>query len=440
MDPDSQYFPLFLLVSPPTLNLYFYLALLLLTIAINTIVSGAEVAFFSLKSFDKENIKKSDTKVDSILNILLNNQERLLLSIIIAYNFLNILIICLTALSVHSILLKTVGYVSELWIDIIVSAFILLVIIEIIPKLYASINPLKFARKHAKIIQFINTITYTFSYFLVNSKNIVRKSSIERKTEITMDELSLALEVASDENIQEQKKDMLKGIIRFKDTIVDDILIPRTEVFSIDKDWDFEEVVKFIVGAGFSRIPVFEENPDRITGVLYVKDLFPYLHKDKDFNWQKLIRQAYFVPATKRIDDLLEEFRTNKNHMAIVVDEYGATIGLITMEDILEEIVGDISDEYDEEKDFYKIDADGNYIFDGKTPLIELTSILGVSENYFNKVSEEIDTLAGLMLELKGDFPTLNEIFTFKNLQFQVLEIGNNYRIDKIRLKKLLVD
>ncbi len=437
MDPDSQYFPSFLLVSLPTLNIYFYLALLIITIAINTIVSGAEVAFFSLKSSDKENIKKSDTKVDAILNNLLNNQERLLLSIIIAYNFLNIVIICLTALSINAVISNIM---SNLWLEIITCAFILLVIIEIIPKLYASINPLKFARKHAKIIQFINTITYTFSYFLLSSKNIVRKSSIERKSEITMDELSLALEVVSDENIHEQKKDMLKGIIRFKDTIVDDILVPRTEVFSIDEDWDFEEVVKFIVGAGFSRIPVFEENPDRIIGILYVKDLFPYLDKGKDFNWQKLIRQAYFVPATKRIDDLLEEFRTNKNHMAIIVDEYGATIGLITMEDILEEIVGDISDEYDEEKYFYTIDTDGTYIFDGKTPLIELISILNLSENYFNKISEEIDTLAGLMLELKGDFPTVNEIFTFKNLQFQVLEIGNNYRIDKIRLKKLSVE
>ena len=272
-----------------------------------------------------------------------------------------------------------------------------------------------------------------FSSLLVRTSNIFSRSTIRKRYEISMDDLSKALEITSGEIKHEQEKDMLEGIIRFRDTTVNDILVSRTDVVAINIETQFTEVIRFIVEAGFSRIPVFDENPDNIKGILYVKDLLPHLGKADNFRWQSLIRPAYFVPGTKRIDDLLEEFRANKNHMAIVVDEYGGTTGIVTMEDILEEIVGDISDEYDEEeKPFYTIAQDGSYIFEGKTSLEDFIEVTGVPERDFEKLQEEADTIAGLMLELKGDFPKRKELVEYKKYGFQAEEMSKR-RIVKVR-------
>lgn len=247
-----------------------------------------------------------------------------------------------------------------------------------------------------------------------------------------MEDLSKALEITSDEISRDQEKEMLEGIIRFRDKSVDDIKISRSDMIAINIQTLFVDVIDFIVEAGFSRIPVYEDNPDNIKGILYVKDLLPHLGKPHNFKWQSLIRSAYFVPGAKRIDDLLEEFRSNKIHMAIVVDEYGGTSGLVTMEDILEEIVGDISDEYDEELPLYTIATDGTYIFEGKTPLEDFIKITNVPEKDFEAMSDEVDTLAGLLLELKGDFPKRKETFTYKKYTFQAEEMSKK-RIIKVR-------
>ena len=247
-----------------------------------------------------------------------------------------------------------------------------------------------------------------------------------------MDELSRALQMTSKDKEYEDEKDMLEEIIRFKDTIVDDIKVSRSDMIAVDITLPFDKVVDFIVEAGFSRIPVYEKDTDNIKGILYVKDLLPYLNRKENFKWQSLIRPAYFVPGTKHIEDLLEEFRTNKNHMAIVVDEYGATTGIVTMEDILEEIVGDISDEYDVETSFYTITPDGSYLFDGKTPLEDFFRITGLSEEEFEHYTNESDTLAGFILELHGNFPKRKEIINFNDYQFQVEELTKR-RIVKIR-------
>jgi putative hemolysin len=252
------------------------------------------------------------------------------------------------------------------------------------------------------------------------------------KHELSMEDLSKALEITSDEITRDQEKEMLEGIIRFRDKSVDDIKISRSDMIAINIQTLFVDVIDFIVEAGFSRIPVYEDNPDNIKGILYVKDLLPHLGKPHNFKWQSLIRSAYFVPGAKRIDDLLEEFRSNKIHMAIVVDEYGGTSGLVTMEDILEEIVGDISDEYDEELPLYTIAADGTYIFEGKTPLEDFIKITNVPEKDFEAMSDEVDTLAGLLLELKGDFPKRKETFTYKKYTFQAEEMSKK-RIIKVR-------
>ncbi len=264
------------------------------------------------------------------------------------------------------------------------------------------------------------------SSLLVKSTSAISPSSKRWKHEISVDDLSKALEITSNDITRDQEKEMLEGIIRFKDKTVDDILVSRGDMIAIDLQTPFKEVIDFIVDAGFSRIPVFDENPDNIKGILYVKDLLPHLGKPNNFRWQSLIRSAYFVPGTKRIDDLLEEFRSSKIHMAVVVDEYGGTSGLVTMEDILEEIVGDISDEYDEELRLYTIAADGSYIFEGKTPLEEFIKITGLPEKDFEEMAEEVGTLAGLLLELKGDFPKRKESFIFKKHTFLAEEMSKN--------------
>jgi gliding motility-associated protein GldE len=408
------------------------LALLVLLIIINVIISGSERALFSIEQKDLDACRASDKINKTRITHLLDDSQMLSASINTAYNILNISIITLCTYLLNklpSFAEKSNDFVLEL----IISFLIIIIFIEIIPKLYTSQNPLKFANRHIRFINGIYQITGIFIKPFIKTSVNKANSSLQRKHEISMDDLSKALEITSAESPQDQEKDMLEGIIRFRDKIVDDILIPRTNMIVLDNKNTFKEVIKFIVEAGFSRIPVFDDSPDNIKGILYVKDLLPYLRKPDTFKWQTLIRNAYFVPGTKRIDDLLEEFRTNKNHMAIVVDEYGGTAGLVTMEDILEEIVGDISDEYDEDVTTYTLMPDGSYIFEAKTTLEDFIKITNVPEEDFEEISENADTLAGLILEIKGDFPKRKESIVYnQKYTFQTEEL-NKRRILKVR-------
>ena len=472
MDPDPLSY-LFLTgyifpIIDPVTNLLL-LALLVLLIIINVIISGSERALFSIEQKDLDACRASDKINKTRITHLLDDSQMLSASINTAYNILNISIITLCTYLLNklpSFAEKSNDFVLEL----IISFLIIIIFIEIIPKLYTSQNPLKFANRHIRFINGIYQITGIFIKPFIKTSVNKANSSLQRKHEISMEDLSKALEITSAESPQDQEKDMLEGIIRFRDKIVDDILIPRTnmivldnkntfkevikfiveagfsripvfddifisrsDMVAIDSQTSFDEVIKFIVEAGFSRIPVYKENPDNIQGILYVKDLLPYLRKPDTFKWQTLIRNAYFVPGTKRIDDLLEEFRTNKNHMAIVVDEYGGTAGLVTMEDILEEIVGDISDEYDEDVTTYTLMPDGSYIFEAKTTLEDFIKITNVPEEDFEEISENADTLAGLILEIKGDFPKRKESIVYnQKYTFQTEEL-NKRRILKVR-------
>ncbi len=401
---------------------YILIVLTLVLTYINAIISGSEIAFFSLSQEETEELN-TDTRPGSVrVSKLLREPEKLLSAIVISYNSLNITIVTLLFY-----LLNLTPYFSgsdnKVILKLLIIIAFILLFVEFIPKTYAN----------SRFIQILNKLMAPFSSLLVRTSNIFSKSVIQKRYEISMDDLSKALEITSGEIKQEQEKDMLEGIIRFKDKTVDHILVSRSDMVAIDIATPFREVIRFIVEAGFSRIPVFEENPDNIKGILYVKDLLPHLIKTDNFRWQSLIRPAYFVPGTKRIDDLLEEFRANKNHMAIVVDEYGGTTGIVTMEDILEEIVGDISDEYDEEvKPFYTIAPDGSYIFEGKTSLEDFIEVTGVPERDFEKLQEDVDTIAGLMLELKGDFPKRKELVKYKRYGFQAEEMSKR-RIMKVR-------
>jgi gliding motility-associated protein GldE len=432
LDPDP-YSPLLSLVTSatPLPSDYLLFALLIVIILLNAIVSGSEIAFFSLGEKGAEDthsgVHEKETAPPPV-----ENPEKLLASIIIVYNVLNVAIIALVFCLVERFFPSQGNKAMQVVLELAIAVAIVLFFVEITPKFFARNNPARFATRFAGFIRILNAAMTPFSSLLVRSTNVFSKSFIQRKHEISMDDLSKALEITSNEMAHEQEKDILEGIIRFKDKTVDDILITRSDMVALNLQKPFREVVKFIIDAGYSRIPVFKENPDNIKGILYVKDLLPHLNKLDSFRWQSLVRQAYFVPSTKRIDDLLEEFRANKNHMAIVVDEYGGTMGLVTMEDILEEIVGDISDEYDEETKLYTLAPDGSYLFEGKTALEDFIKIIALPESDFEEIAEDVDTLAGLMLEVKGDFPKRKESVSFKHYTFQAEEM-NKRRIVKVR-------
>lgn len=422
MDPDPlSLLNIYLSAYQPAASDYLLIAFILLLIVINAIVSGSEVAFFRINESNKERVES-----------LLRKPERLLASIVLAYNFFNVVITVLLIYLLNRIPFFAGAIEETLILEIVIVICIILLFIDILPKLIASNNPLKFAEKNASLINAICKSMGPITSLIVDNTTIFSRNISQMKHEISVDDLTKALEITSREATLDQEKEMLEGIIRFKDKTVDDIKISRSDMIAINVQTQFAVLVDFIVNAGYSRIPVYEDSADNIKGILYVKDLLPHLGKPSNFKWQSLLRHAYFVPGTKRIDDLLEEFRTNKIHMAIVVDEYGGTSGLVTMEDILEEIVGDISDEYDEELPYYTIASDGTYIFEGKTPLEDFIKITNLSEKDFEEMSEEVDTLAGLLLELKGDFPKRKESFTYKKHTFLADEMSKK-RIIKVR-------
>lgn len=433
MDPDSHInFLLNLSVAALSVTDYILIGLLLLLILINIFVSSSEVAFFSLESNDIDVLKSSSSPNKARLLETLTNSDKLLASILIAYNVINVAIITLLIyfFNRYPFFTSSEGSILLLFISI---AIVLILLIEILPKLYASHNPLKVVKRNIRGVMLIDAIVSPFSSFLVRFTNVFSQSSEHRKHEISMDDLSKALELTSNEaSYEQQDKDMLEGIIRFREKDVSDILISRADMFALCFNVSFKELIESIKEAGFSRIPIFEDNEDQIRGILYVKDLLPHIGKPDNFKWKTLIRSAYFVPGNKRIDELLEEFRANKNHMAIVVDEYGGTTGIVTMEDILEEIVGDISDEYDNDEKTYSNELDGSFIFDGKTPLVDFLRVVEISEGDFDEMLENVDTLAGLILELNGTFPKQKETFKYLAYTFQAEEMDKR-RIVKVR-------
>ncbi|MDD3502174.1 MAG: gliding motility-associated protein GldE [Candidatus Cloacimonetes bacterium] len=420
------------MVSALTVTDYYLIALLFLLILINTFVSSSEVAIFSLNSNHIDELKSSSSRSRVRLLETLNNSDKLLASILITYNIINVAIIALL-IYLFDVDLNSPASYKSLLLPFAGIAVVLILLIEILPKLYASHNPLKVAQRNIRGVILIDILVSPLSSFLVRFTNVFSQSSAHRKHEISMDDLSKALDLTSSETSYElQDKDMLEGIIRFRDKDVSDILISRADMFAMNYSASFVELIEAIKEAGFSRIPIYEDNEDNIKGVLYVKDLLPHIGESDDYSWNQLIRPAYFTPDNKQIDDLLEEFRANKNHMAIVVDEYGGTAGIVTMEDILEEIVGDISDEYDNEEDSYSIESDGSYIFDGKTPLVDFLRVVDISEKEFDEMLENVDTIAGLILELKGTFPNPKESFKYLEHTFQALDMDQR-RILKVR-------
>ncbi len=393
--------------------------------------SGSEIAFFSLAPKELSELNPEHSSRDKSIQMLRDDSERTLATILITNNFVNVTIIMLC----NYIFARVVDFGEAYWLQFlcitVLLTFLLLLFGEIIPKVYSRISPLTFCRRTVKGILFFRQLFWPIETILLSSGMLAEKVVQTKNHVLSVDDLEQALELTDKEDIKEEES-MLQGIIRFGDEMVREVMTSRQDIVGLDIKNTFADVLKSVTDNNYSRIPVWQNTQDNIRGVLYIKDLLPHIDKPKNFRWQSLIRSAYFVPETKKIDDLLREFQQNKVHIAIVVDEFGGTSGLITLEDILEEIVGEINDEYDEEEMQYTKLAYNTYVFEGKTPLTDFVRLLDIDDDFFDEI-EDADTLAGLLLELKGDFPSIHEVLKFKNLTFEVLK-KEQRRISRVKV------
>ncbi len=395
-------------------------------------MSASEIAFFSLTPNDLSKLD-DNKKQDKIILDLKSNPEKLLATILIGNNFVNVAIIILSTYCSNQIFNFTaqpawIGFVFQS----VIITFLLLLFGEIMPKIYATQYGIKLALKGASTLRLIQKMVSPFSAILINSTSVINKKLLKyNHSNISIDELSHALKITASED--DEDNEILEGIVNFGTINVNQIMTSRLDMTNIDIKTSFKNVIKLIIDSGYSRIPVYQSSEDNIRGILYIKDLLPHLDKSDTFRWQSLVRPAYFVPETKKIDDLLADFQKDRIHIAIVVDEFGGTSGLVTMEDILEEIVGDISDEYDEEEVQYQIIDDSTYLIEAKILLNDLFKIDGIEESVFEDLSTEAETLAGLILEIKGEIPTETEIINYKNYEFEIVNADNRH-IETVRL------
>ena len=406
---------------------------LLILLVLSALISGAEVAFFSLTKEDITRASESKSSIQKVVVKLLENPKKLLATILISNNFINILIVLVFAYIGNTVFSQIASEVLKLGIEVVLVTFLILLFGEVLPKVYATRNSLKFASFVAYPIRVLNSLLTIVSAPLMSLTTIVENRLGKKKSNLSVEKLSQALDLTSDKATTKDEQKILEGIVNFGNTETSQIMIPRIDIFALSIAELYEDVVAKIVEKGYSRNPVYKESTDEIIGVLYAKDLLPYLN-EINFNWQKLIREPYFVPENKKLDDLLKEFQEKKNHLAIVVDEYGGTSGIVTLEDVIEEIVGDISDEFDDEELLYsKLDAN-NYLFEGKTNLKDFYKILEIENSeLFEENKGESESVAGFILEICGKFPRKNEIIKFANYSFKI-EVMDKKRIKQLKI------
>ena len=435
MSPDHPLLltPILSFLNPIDSNILLSLLILVILLMTSGLISGAEVAFFALKPQEINQIKNQNTKRGKIINQFLSKPKELLATILIANNFVNVGIIILASYISGAIFNFQGVEWLEFLIQVIIITFLLLLFGEVLPKVYANNNAIRFVNFISLPLSFLDKIFRPLSSLLVVSSKIIDRKLKTKGHQLSVDDLSNALELTSDENEDANEKKILEGIVKFGNTDVKQIMRSRIDVTAIDLKYTFGQVLKTIKSTGFSRIPVYDESFDTIKGVLYIKDLLPYLNNALDYDWNPLIREVFFVPENKKIDDLLKEFQEKKIHLAIVVDEYGGTSGIVTLEDIIEEIVGDISDEFDDDNIIYsKLDAK-NYVFEGKTALNDFYRIINIDGEVFEKVKGESDSLAGFILELTGSIPESGEKINFENYLFTI-EGVNKRRVTRIKV------
>ena len=403
-----------------------------LLLFVSGFASGSEIAFFSLNPNDLSELEEERDEADTKVQQLRQESERTLATILITNNLVNVTIIMLFGYFFDHL----VDFGGAWWLEFlcmtVLLTFLLLLFGEIMPKVYAGQHALRFCRSAAGGILFCRRLFYPFASIVMSSGRLADKVVKQESHVLSVDDLEQALELTDKEDIKEEQR-MLEGIVRFGDETAKEIMTSRQDVVDLDFKATFQEVLQCVVENNYSRIPVYQDNSDNIRGILYIKDLLPHLSKGGNFRWQSLIRPPYFVPETKKIDDLLREFQENKVHIAIVVDEFGGTSGIVTLEDILEEIVGEINDEYDEDEKSYQRINSNTYVFEGKTLLSDFYKILKLDDDIFEDVEGDADTIAGLLLEIKGDFPKLHEKLEYQNFTFEIMEMEER-RISKVKI------
>ena len=443
MDPDPEPYietlPLILnaFFTGVTLNAIIGVVILCLLLIASALISGSETAFFSLQPADLEDLEsRTDAKSRLVLK-LREKPKTLLATILIGNNFVNVTITLLATYIVSEMFDMVHHPFAAFIMEVIVITSLVLIIGEITPKVLAAKKPVKFSRFMARTLQVLMVVFRPLSKLLVKSTSFMDKHLEKKKAGISVDDLSAAVDIATESSTPLEEKNMLKGIATFTEKEVSSVMKPRIEIIAVEHDMPFQDMLATVIRSGFSRIPVYEESLDKVSGILYVKDLLPYLDA-QSYEWQKLIRPAFFVPENRKINDLFQDFREKKIHIAIVVDEYGGTSGLITMEDIIEEIVGEINDEFDnvkQEQHYTKLD-ENTFLFKAQTSIVDFCKVFNVSENYFEPMQGEADTLAGLVLEIEGRIPEVGFSFNLEKFNFEITE-ADSRRIIQIKVKVL---
>ncbi|MBQ3355186.1 MAG: gliding motility-associated protein GldE [Bacteroidales bacterium] len=441
MDPDPEpYLKLISVILTPfftgfTVNAVIGLIILCLLLAASALISSSETAFFSLRPADIDDLEsRNDSKSQLVLK--LREQPKLLLAtILIGNNFVNVTITLLATYIVSEMFDMANHPMAAFIMEVLVITSLVLIIGEITPKILAARKPVKFSRFMARTLQVLMALFKPLSSLLVNSTSFMDKHMEKKKAEISMDDLSAAVDIATEASTPLEEKNMLKGIATFTEKEVSSVMKPRIDIIAVEISMPFREMLDTVIKSGFSRIPVYEESLDKVSGILYVKDLLPYLDA-QTFAWQALLRPAFFVPENRKINDLFQDFREKKIHIAIVVDEYGGTSGLITMEDVIEEIVGEINDEFDnvkQEQHYTKID-DNTYLFKAQTSIVDFCKVFNLNEDYFEEAQGEADTLAGLVLEIEGRIPEVGFSFNLEKFNFEITE-ADHRRIIQIKVR-----
>ena len=409
------------------------LMVIVILLACSAVISGSEVAYFSLSPSEMHKIAGGSTKRHFYLLKNLESPEQLLATILVANNFVNVGVVILSSFCVNEMIDFSSEPVLGFIVQVIVISFIILLFGEITPKVYTTRHALKFALFVSVPMFYLTKVLKPINSLLIYSTSFLNNRIHTYNQHISVDELSQALELTSRTDLKEDQE-MLKGIVEFGNKNVVEIMRSRMDVVSADIEFGFSKIMTLITETGFSRIPVYSETFDNIKGILYIKDLLPHAHKGDSFHWQSIIRPPFFIPETKKIDNLLEDFQKNKVHMAVVVDEYGGTSGIVTLEDILEEIVGEITDEFDDEEKFYTKISENKYLFDGKTLLNDFYKVTGLEDTVFDGAKGEADTLAGLILELKGEIPAKNDTISYTDYVFTI-EAVDDRRIKQIKVE-----
>ena len=428
MDPE----PSFTLFSTLDTNMLFGIIGIIILLFCSAMISGSEVALFSLNQTDLDDLSKKNSSTAKVISELLAKPKKLLATILVANNFINIGIVILFSYSLNSVFSVIESTLLKFIVEVVLVTFLLLLFGEVLPKVYASRNNVKFACFIAYPISILDKVLSPVSIPLRSITNFIQERLGKQKTNFSVDQLSQALELTSSDDTSQEEQKLLEGIVSFGNTDTKQVMSPRIDLFALDIEETFAEIFPKIVEKGYSRIPVYRDNIDHIEGVLFIKDLIPHINK-KEFDWKTLLREPFFVPENKKLDNLLKDFQGMKSHLAIVVDEYGGTSGIVSLEDVIEEIVGDISDEFDDENiNFSQID-DRNYLFEGKINLKDFYRIIDVDEDLFEIRKGEAETLAGFILEILGNFPKKGQKIQFENCLFTI-EVVDKKRVKQIKV------